>query len=276
MRTHLCGELRPRAHRPDRQRSAAGWRRRREHGEHLAFVDVRDHTGVTQCVVDNAVDVRSEYVVRVTGVVAPAAGGHRQRRTCRPARSSCGTAPSRCSARPSRRRSRSTPAPTTVDENIRLQYRYLDIRRERMQRNLRIRVGGQLGDPPGDGGAGLRRGRDADARAVARPKGAREFLVPSRQQPGSFYALPQSPQLFKQLLMVGRRRPLLPDRPLPARRGPARRPPVRVHAARRRDELRRARTTCSTPIGEAVLAAAEAVAGRGPAARSSRSRGTRR
>ena len=95
MRTHLCGELRADARRPDRS-ALCGWvARRREHGEHLAFVDLRDHTGVVQCVVDGAVDLRSEYVVRVTGTVRRAPGGHRQRRTCRPARSRSATARSR-------------------------------------------------------------------------------------------------------------------------------------------------------------------------------------
>ena len=68
MRTHLCGELRP----TDIGATVAvcGWvARRREHGEHLAFVDVRDQSGVVQCVVDNSVDVRSEYVVRIAGTV---------------------------------------------------------------------------------------------------------------------------------------------------------------------------------------------------------------
>ena len=96
----------------------------------------------------------------------------------------------------------------------------------------------QLGDPPGDGGAGVRRGRDADARAVdaggsprvprAVAQGARLVLRPA--------AVAAAVQAAAD---GGRRRPLLPDRPLPARRGPACRPPVRVHAARRRDELRR-------------------------------------
>ena len=93
--------------------SAAGSARRREHGEHLAFVDLRDHTGLVQCVVDDAVDVRSEYVVRITGIVRAPARGHDQRQPRRPARSRSATARSRSCRRPSRRRSRSTRAPTT-------------------------------------------------------------------------------------------------------------------------------------------------------------------
>ena len=96
---------------------------------------------------------------------------------------------------------------------------------------------GQLGDPPGDGGAGLRRGRDADARAVDARRGAR---VPRAVAQGARVVLrPAAVAAAVQAAVDGRRRrSLLPDRSLPARRGPARRPPVRVHAARRRDELR--------------------------------------
>src|SRR6266508_2302471 len=199
MRTHTCGDLRPRN--IGETVSVCGWvARRREHGEHLAFVDVRDYSGVVQCVVDNAVDVRSEYVVRITGVV---------RR--RPAGTVNANLPTgeveigECSIEILRT---ATPPPfpidaraDEVDENVRLQYRYLDLRRERMQRNLRIRAA--------INGA-VRRAMDAQGfvevetpmLVPSTPEGARDFLVPSRREPGSFYALPQSPQLFKQLLMI--------------------------------------------------------------------------
>jgi aspartyl-tRNA synthetase len=199
LRTHQCGELR--AEHVGTTVSLCGWvATRREHGDKLAFIDLRDHTGVTQCVVDNSVDVRAEYVIRVTGMV-----------TARPPENLNDRIPTGgielqdCvveilnSAEP-------PPFPIsertdTVAETTRLQYRYLDIRRERMQRNLRIRSRVN---------SAIRRAMEAQdfvevetpMLVPSTPEGAREFIVPSRQQPGSFYALPQSPQLFKQLLMV--------------------------------------------------------------------------
>jgi aspartyl-tRNA synthetase len=199
MRTHLCGELRP--EHIGQTVSVCGWvARRREHGEHLAFVDVRDHAGVVQCVVDNSIDVRSEYVVRVTGVVRARPEG-----TLNPNLPTGEVEIGECTVEVLRV---ATPPPfpidaraDEVDENIRLQYRYLDLRRERMQRNLRVRAAVN---------SAVRRAMEAQGfvevetpmLVPSTPEGAREFLVPSRKEPGSFYALPQSPQLFKQLLMV--------------------------------------------------------------------------
>ena len=151
MRTHLCGELRP----TDIGATVAvcGWvARRREHGEHLAFVDVRDQSGVVQCVVDNSVDVRSEYVVRIAGTVRERPDGtvNLNLPTGEVEVGNCAVEVLRMADPP--------PFPIDaraddVDENVRLQYRYLDLRRERMQRNLRLRARRQLGDPLGDGGS---------------------------------------------------------------------------------------------------------------------------
>ena len=199
MRTHSCGELRP--EHAGTTVSLAGWvATRREHREKLAFVDLRDHTGVTQCVVDNSVDVRPEFVVRVTGTVAarPAENVNDKLPTGGIELQDCVVEILNAAEPP--------PFPIseradTVAENTRLQYRYLDIRRERMQRNLRIRSAVN---------SAIRRAMEDQGfvevetpmLVPSTPEGAREFIVPSRQQPGSFYALPQSPQLFKQLLMV--------------------------------------------------------------------------
>ena len=199
MRTHLCGELRT----ADIGATVAvcGWvARRREHGEHLAFVDVRDHSGIVQCVVDNSVDVRSEYVVRITGTVRQRPEG-----TVNPNLPTGDVEIGDCAVEVLRE---ADPPPfpidsraDDVDENVRLQYRYLDLRRERMQRNLRLRARAN---------SAIRTAMEAQGfvevetpmLVPSTPEGAREFLVPSRKEPGSFYALPQSPQLFKQLLMV--------------------------------------------------------------------------
>jgi aspartyl-tRNA synthetase len=199
MRTHQCGELR--SEHIGQRVSLTGWvASRREHGEKLAFVDLRDHSGVTQCVVDNAVDVRPEFVLRITGVVAerPAESRNDRLATGGIEIQDCVVEILNAAEAP--------PFPVNeradqVAETTRLQHRYIDIRRERMQRNLRLRAAVN---------SAIRRAMEAQGfvevetpmLVPSTPEGAREFIVPSRQQPGSFYALPQSPQLFKQLLMV--------------------------------------------------------------------------
>ena len=199
MRTHMCGEIGT----SDISQSVTvcGWvAKRREHGDKLAFVDLRDHSGIVQCVIDNAVDVRSEYVVKITGVVRPRPDG-----TVNANLSTGAVEIGECvvevlrSAEP-------PPFPVDaraddVDENVRLQYRYIDIRRERMQKNLRTRAKVNSAVRTAMENQGFVE-VETPMLVPSTPEGAREFLVPSRKEPGSFYALPQSPQLFKQLLMV--------------------------------------------------------------------------
>jgi aspartyl-tRNA synthetase len=199
MRTHWCGDLR--AEHVGQQVSLCGWvARRREHGEHLAFVDLRDRTGIIQCVVDGAHDLRSEYVVRIHGTVRERPEG-----TVNPQLPTGEVEVGDCTveilnvAEP-------PPFPIDdridVDEVVRLKYRYLDLRRDRMQRNLSIRAAVNSAVRKAMERQGFTE-IETPALMASTPEGAREFLVPSRQSPGSFYALPQSPQLFKQLLMVG-------------------------------------------------------------------------
>jgi aspartyl-tRNA synthetase len=199
MRTHWAGELR--TEHVGHQVSVCGWvDARREHGEHLAFVDIRDRTGVVQCVVDGAHDLRSEYVVRLTGTVrSRPAGLENPKLATGDVEIGDATVEILSVAEP-------PPFPIddrsdNVDESVRLTYRYLDLRRERMQRNLTVRAKVNAAIR----GAMERQGFvevETPMLMPSTPEGAREFLVPSRQSPGSFYALPQSPQLFKQLLMV--------------------------------------------------------------------------
>lgn len=199
MRTDLCGELRLADE--GRTVTVCGWvDRRREHSEHLAFVDLRDRTGVVQCVVDGARDLRGEYVVRITGTVRPRPEGTANDRlaTGEIELADCEVEVLSASEPP--------PFPlherTEVDETIRLRYRYVDLRTERLQRNLRARAAVN---------SAVRRAMEAQGFVevetpmliASMPEGARDFVVPSRKEPGAFYALPQSPQLFKQLCMVG-------------------------------------------------------------------------
>jgi aspartyl-tRNA synthetase len=199
MRDLLCASLRESD--IGKQVSVCGWvAKRREHGEHLAFLDVRDHSGIIQAVVDGSVDVRSEYVVRVIGTVTPRPEGTANDKLETGAVELTDCVVEVLAA--------AEPPPfqlddrVDIDEQVRLRYRYLDLRREHMQRNLRLRavVNGAL-----------RRAMDAQGFCEVEtpllwaptPEGSREFVVPSRLQPGEFYVLPQSPQIAKQLLMVG-------------------------------------------------------------------------
>ena len=199
MRTDYCGDLR--ATDIGRTVSVCGWvARRREHGEHLAFIDVRDRSGIVQCVVDGAHDLRSEYVVRVTGAVRQRPDG-----TVNPNLPTGEIEIGDCQVEIL---NIADPPPfqlddrVEVDEMVRLAHRYVDLRTERMQRNLRVRARVN---------SALRRSMDTQGFTevetpmliASTPEGARDFIVPSRLSPGSFYALPQSPQLFKQLCMVG-------------------------------------------------------------------------
>jgi aspartyl-tRNA synthetase len=199
MRTHWSGELRP--EHTDERVSVCGWvARRREHGEHLAFIDVRDRTGVVQCVVDGAADLRSEYVVRVTGVVRARPEG-----TVNDALPTGEVEIGECEVEIL---AASEPPPFPIDERaetdetVRLRHRYVDMRRDRMQRNLSMRAVAN---------SAIRRAMEEQGFTeietpfliASTPEGARDFVVPSRLHPGSFFALPQSPQLFKQLSMVG-------------------------------------------------------------------------
>jgi aspartyl-tRNA synthetase len=203
-RTHTCGELRP-AH-VDLTVRLSGWvHRKRDHG-HLLFLDLRDNHGLTQCVLDGAnphfglaSGLRLESVVTVTGpVVARAPDAVNPK---------LATGEIELQVADLTVESMADPLPLQVSsdgefpEDTRLRYRFLDLRRERLHRNilLRSRVI-----------AAIRRRMIAAGfmefqtpiLTSSSPEGARDYLVPSRIHPGKFYALPQAPQQFKQLLMV--------------------------------------------------------------------------
>jgi aspartyl-tRNA synthetase len=201
----MCGE--PRAADVGRTLTLAGWiARRRDHGG-LIFVDLRDHTGLVQLVLNPeraptaaelAKEIRNEFVLRATGEVVA-----RSPDTVNP---KMGTGEVELQVDELEILSRSTPLPfqldeENVDEMLRLRYRWLDLRTDRMQRNLRL---------SGAVVSAIRRRIEelgfidywTPSLTRATPEGARDFLVPVRLQPGSFFALPQSPQLFKQLFMV--------------------------------------------------------------------------
>ncbi len=203
-RTHSCGELRPdHAGRPAR---LSGWvHAKRDHGN-LLFVDLRDHYGFTQCVVDvsnplfaEVEALRPESVVTVTGPVV-----RRSDDTVNP-KLPTGEVELRIESIEVLSAAEQLPLQVAGEEEpgeeTRLRYRFLDLRRHRMHRNIMLRS---------DVIASIRRRMIAQGFAefqtpiltAASPEGARDYLVPSRHHPGHFYALPQAPQLFKQLLMV--------------------------------------------------------------------------
>ena len=204
-RTHRCDELR--SEQDGQTVTLMGWVHRRRDLGGLIFIDLRDRYGITQCVVNpeeaapfaKAEKVRSEYVLAVTGKVR-----------VRPGETSndnivTGNVEVSASEILILNTSKVSPIQVsedqTVDENIRLQYRYVDLRRPSMTQNLVLRhkITKAVRDYL-DSQHFLEIETPTFVRST--PEGARDYLVPSRVHPGSFYALPQSPQIFKQLLMV--------------------------------------------------------------------------
>jgi aspartyl-tRNA synthetase len=203
-RTHRCGELR----KSDVGSTVrlSGWvHRKRDHGQ-LLFFDLRDHTGITQIVFQpdrpffaEAERVRLESVVTVTGRVVA-----RTPDTVNPA---LATGEVELVAEDFHVQSQADPLPMQVNverdypEDLRLRYRFLDLRRETMQQRIRLRAAVI---------ASIRRRMQEQGfveiqtpiLTASSPEGARDFLVPSRLHPGRFYALPQAPQQYKQLLMI--------------------------------------------------------------------------
>ena len=205
-RTHMCGELR--ASDAGSKVVLMGWVNKRRDLGNLIFLDLRDRTGITQVVVtadagaevhDRATAVRSEFVVAVighvklrdpntvnknipTGEIEVVADELRILNDCKPLPFS--------------------PADTVLaNEEVRLKYRYVDLRRPEMQRNIELRHKVAIAIRDHLNAQGF---YEIETPFMTRstPEGARDYLVPSRVYPGEFYALPQSPQLFKQILMI--------------------------------------------------------------------------
>ena len=206
LRTHSCGELT--SEHIDKTVTVAGWvHRRRDHGG-LIFIDLRDRDGLVQVVFNPEMDsrlhelaggLRNEYVIRVGGKVARRPPGTENPKL---PTGEIELMAENCSIlNPSKNPPFYVNEDTEVEENLRLKYRYLDLRRERMKENiiLRHRVVKFLRDFLDDKGFIE---IETPILIKSTPEGARDFLVPSRLQHGKFYALPQSPQQLKQLLMV--------------------------------------------------------------------------
>jgi len=203
MRSHYCGEINESL--VGQEIEVCGWvHRRRDHGG-VIFIDLRDREGVLQVVFDpdrpeifaEAERIRSEYVLRVKGLVRPRPEG-----TVNP---NMRTGQVEVLAHDLVTLNKSETPPFHHDEqaneDIRLKYRYLDLRRENMLGNLRLRhkVTAAMRDfLDGHGFVDV----ETPMLTRATPEGARDYIVPSRTNPGKFFALPQSPQIFKQLLMM--------------------------------------------------------------------------
>ena len=205
MRTHYCGQVTETS--LDSEVTVCGWvHRRRDHGG-VIFIDLRDHTGLIQIVANPeteklfkiAESCRNEFVLKVYGSI--------RRRPEGTINKDLPTGTIELVASDLTVLSRSLPPPVDQDdqayssEDTRLKYRYLDLRREKMQKNLRKRheIVKFIRDFLDNQGF-----TDIETPILSKttPEGARDYLVPSRTQPGNFFALPQSPQLMKQLLMI--------------------------------------------------------------------------
>ncbi|ACI98943.1 aspartate--tRNA ligase [Rhodospirillum centenum] len=203
-RTHTCGQLREQN--AGETVRLSGWiHRKRDHGN-LLFIDLRDHYGLTQCVIDTSnpnfgtvEGLRVESVITVTGKVVA--------RTTETVNDKLPTGRIEVQVKELEVQSAADQVPLQVNseqdagEELRLRYRFLDLRREKMQRNMVLRSNVI---------ASVRRRMieqgftefQTPILTASSPEGARDFLVPARNHPGKFYALPQAPQQFKQLLMV--------------------------------------------------------------------------
>jgi aspartyl-tRNA synthetase len=203
MRSHYCGQVSEKLLGQDV--TVAGWvHRRRDHGG-VIFVDVRDREGLLQVVFDpdlaqvfqEAERLRNEFVIKVTGRVRARPHGT--------VNANLASGQVELLARELEVLNRSEPLPFQLDEQVgeevRLRYRYLDLRREVMSQRLRLRhriTRAMRGFLDAHGFIDI----ETPMLTKATPEGARDYLVPSRTHPGKFFALPQSPQIFKQLLMI--------------------------------------------------------------------------
>ncbi len=201
-RTHTCGDLR--AADIDKEVKLAGWIHRKRNLGNLCFIDLRDHYGITQCVVDSSSDLfdkvqalRPESVVGFTGKVIARESVNKNMPT--------GDIEIAVSNLEVHSEAEVLPFQVAIEddapEEMRLKYRFLDLRKDRIHKNILLRS--QV----------IQRSRElmreqgfteyqTPILTASSPEGARDFLVPSRLNPGKFYALPQAPQQFKQLLMV--------------------------------------------------------------------------